>query len=776
VDAPVNIKNDTSPVEGIDLQKLGSVVRKNIPWIILIFLVTNIAGYLTIRWTKDLFESESELKLEVKQDVSDLGLKNIAEDQNLNLIAGEIEQIKSRVFFERVIDSLDLAISYYSVGKVLNDEMYKRNPFEVKVVSASPGYYDRPIYFNFTDENSYTIRLQENGSTTSGKLNERLKLDGAEIIITKTPKFISDLSNDYFFILNSKAALQSYLSQNISVVPINFNANTIKISFRDFNAWKAHDIVNGIDSTYLVYSNEQKNLANKQKIEWLNNELGQVEKKMEDFENYFEAFTLQNKSSNVDDDLKKTIYFINRIDSQRFELNKRITALNQVLDAMSVSDYQLTFTQRQFLPDYINQKLDKLQQLIQDQSKLGLAYNENTFAFRKSENEVKSLTDLVFKQLTELKKDWMKSALELNQRKEKLEKDFATMPDKNTQFAKNQRFYKLYEEFYLSMMQSKAQFEIAQAGNTPDFKILSSATMPSQPISPKKLMIVGIGVIAGLVLNFFLIGILYIANDKIISINELEKSLSVPVLGVIPTSHSPASASPFHVTENPKSIISEAIRTLRSNLDFFTSLGNRKSIAISSTISGEGKSFLALNLGGVLAMSRKKVALLDLDMRKPKHRLPFEVKDPSKGISTILIQKNSWQDCVVKTPLENFDYIPSGPQPPNPSELLLNGEFSLLLDNLKQAYDYVVMDTPPVGLVTDGIMAMKGADLCIYVMRANYSKKEFISSLKRTIRLNKFSNIAVVLNAIPASRKAYGYGYYEDNGASKSWWKKLLKQ
>lgn len=776
MDAPVNIKNDTSPVEGIDLQKLGSVVRKNIPWIILIFLVTNIAGYLTIRWTKDLFESESELKLEVKQDVSDLGLKNIAEDQNLNLIAGEIEQIKSRVFFERVIDSLDLAISYYSVGKVLNDEMYKRNPFEVKVVSASPGYYDRPIYFNFTDENSYTIRLQENGSTTSGKLNERLKLDGAEIIITKTPKFISDLSNDYFFILNSKAALQSYLSQNISVVPINFNANTIKISFRDFNAWKAHDIVNGIDSTYLVYSNEQKNLANKQKIEWLNNELGQVEKKMEDFENYFEAFTLQNKSSNVDDDLKKTIYFINRIDSQRFELNKRITALNQVLDAMSVSDYQLTFTQRQFLPDYINQKLDKLQQLIQDQSKLGLAYNENTFAFRKSENEVKSLTDLVFKQLTELKKDWMKSALELNQRKEKLEKDFATMPDKNTQFAKNQRFYKLYEEFYLSMMQSKAQFEIAQAGNTPDFKILSSATMPSQPISPKKLMIVGIGVIAGLVLNFFLIGILYIANDKIISINELEKSLSVPVLGVIPTSHSPASASPFHVTENPKSIISEAIRTLRSNLDFFTSLGNRKSIAISSTISGEGKSFLALNLGGVLAMSRKKVALLDLDMRKPKHRLPFEVKDPSKGISTILIQKNSWQDCVVKTPLENFDYIPSGPQPPNPSELLLNGEFSLLLDNLKQAYDYVVMDTPPVGLVTDGIMAMKGADLCIYVMRANYSKKEFISSLKRTIRLNKFSNIAVVLNAIPASRKAYGYGYYEDNGASKSWWKKLLKQ
>lgn len=775
MDAPNNIKNEPALVENIDLEKLGTVVRKNLIWIILIFLVTNLVGYLTIRWTKDLFESESELKLEIKQDVSDLGLKNIAEDQNLNLIAGEIEQIKSKVFFERVIDSLDLSISYYSIGKVLNDEMYKRNPFEVKVISASPHYSDRPLYFNFTDENSFKIRLQENGTTTTGKLGEILRLEGAEFIISKTPQFISDLSNDYFFVLNSRTALQSYLSRNISVVPINFNANTIKISFRDFNALKAHDIVNGIDSTYLVYSNEQKNLANKQKIEWLNNELSQVEKRMEGFENYFEAFTLQYKSSNVDDDLKKIIYFINHIDSQRFELNKRIASLNQVLDAMSVSDYQITFTQRQFLPDYINQKLDKLQQLIQEQNKLGLAYNENTFAFRKSENEVKALTDLVLKQLTDLKKDWMKSALELNQQSEKLEKDFASMPDKNTQFAKNQRFYKLYEEFYLSMMQSKAQFEIAQAGNTPDFKILSSATLPTLPISPKKLMIMGIGLIAGIVLNFFLIGILYIANDKIITVKEIERSLSVPVLGVIPTTSS-GNTSPFHITENPKSIVSEAIRTLRSNLDFFTSLGNRKAIAISSSISGEGKSFLALNLGGVLALSRKKVALLDLDMRKPKHKLPFEVTDTSKGISTILIQKNSWQDCVIKTPLENFDYIPSGPQPPNPSELLLNGEFSVLLNDLKQAYDYVVMDTPPVGLVTDGIMAMKSADLCIYVMRANYSKKEFITNLKRTIRLNKFTNIAVVLNAIPASRKTYGYGYYEDNGVNKSWWKKLLKQ
>jgi capsular exopolysaccharide synthesis family protein len=348
------------------------------------------------------------------------------------------------------------------------------------------------------------------------------------------------------------------------------------------------------------------------------------------------------------------------------------------------------------------------------------------------------------------------------------------MPDKNTKFSKNQRFYKLYEEFYLSMMKSKAEFEIAQAGSTPDFKILSSATLPTIPISPKKTMILGIGLVAGIVLNFFFIGLVYLLNNQITSLQELEKYTKLPVLGVIPLTHSIAT-SPFHVIENPKSVLSEAVRTLRTNLDFFLAAGNKKVIAISSTISGEGKSFLALNLGGVLALSRKKVALLDLDMRKAKNNLPFEIQDSSKGISTILIQKNTWEDCIVKTSLENFDYLPAGPQPPNPSELLLNGEFLNLLQDMKEHYDYLVLDTPPIGLVTDGIMAMKRSDLSIYVLRANYSDKDFVKNLHRTIAINKFTNVALVLNAIPASAKSYGYGYYEERASKRSWWKNLMK-
>ena len=284
------------------------------------------------------------------------------------------------------------------------------------------------------------------------------------------------------------------------------------------------------------------------------------------------------------------------------------------------------------------------------------------------------------------------------------------MPDKNTQFNKNERFYKLYEELYLTLIQHKSEFEIAQAGSTPDFKLLSTATLPVNPISPNKPIIYGIGFVAGLVTIAFLIGVLYLLNNKINNAFEIERLTSIPMLGIIPILRK-QNNSTLHILDNPKSRVSEAIRTLRTNLDFFSVNTAKKVIAISSTVSGEGKSFIAMNLGGVMALSKKKVVLLDLDMRKAKPHSPVGQEDLSKGISTILIRKNNWKECLLKTPLDNFDVIPSGPQPPNPSELLLNGEFSSMLEDLKTHYDFILMDTPPVGLVTDGIMAMKHADI-----------------------------------------------------------------
>jgi len=408
-----------------------------------------------------------------------------------------------------------------------------------------------------------------------------------------------------------------------------------------------------------------------------------------------------------------------------------------------------------------------LQELEQEQEKLKLSYKEVTFAYRQKEQDIRTLREKTRTQLDEVSARWKQEAANLENRKHSLESEFRAIPDKNTEFTKNQRFYKLYEEFYLLLMQSKSEFEIAQAGTIPDFKILSPATLPSTPIAPNRYMISGIGIVGGLVVIFFFVAISYLLNNRINNVYELEHHDLPPLLGAVPVSGG-LNPRELHVIDQPRSIVSEAIRTLRTNLEFLTSGSEKKTIAISSTVSGEGKSFLAMNLGGIIALSEKKTILVDLDMRKSGTGHPFRADQSSKGVSTILIRKHDWRECVVESEVHNLDFLPAGPQPPNPSELLMRGEFVRMLHELRQVYDVIILDTPPVGLVTDGIMAMKQADVSLYVFRANYSKRDFINNLRRIMNIHKFGNVTTLLNAVATPSKAYGYGYYEDKSRSRS--------
>ena len=750
--------------DNIDFNKLKIVIVSKWFWILLIFLAVNTAAYLYIRYTKNIYESESALKLDVKKDATELGIKNMVEDQNLNLLSGEIEIIQSKLFLNRVLDEVDFETSFFSVGRVLNAELYHNPPAFVTYFSKNHSLYNARIAFRETSPESFELSL-ENREKVSGLYNKIVSFEGLDLILARNDKFHPGDEIGYFFIIYSRDVLLADISKNLTAEPLNFNANTVRVSFRDYNPYKAQYVLNKIDTIYLQYSNEQKSLANKQKIDWVSRELSNIEKKMEDFENYFETFTLENKTHDLDEDLKKTIQAMGRIDSQRYEYTSRIQEIDHLMTSLEAGKRIFTLGMRQSFPERLNHQLDALQELEHEQEKLKLSYKEITFAYRQKEQDIAALRSKTRMQLDELRSRWIEDLSRINQRKQTLEREFAAIPDKNTEFSKNERFYKLYEEFYLTLMQSKSEFEIAEAGSTPDFKILSPASLPDTPISPNKYMIAGVGLVASAVAIFFFIGVCYLLNNRITNLDELERMDMAPVLGTVPMSNY-LNGHSLHVIQHPKSMVSEAIRTLRTNLDFFNHSNDKKTVAISSTVSGEGKSFIAMNLGAVMALSNKKVILVDLDMRKAKVNLPFKTPDVSKGVSTILIGKNSWQETVLPTTLPNFDYLPSGPHPPNPSELLLHDGFTNLLAELKNQYDVIILDTPPVGLVTDGIMAMKRADVSLYVFRANYSKREFLLNLRRIIAINKFSNITTLLNAVTTPGKTYGYGYYEDNHKS----------
>ncbi|MDH5398325.1 MAG: polysaccharide biosynthesis tyrosine autokinase [Cyclobacteriaceae bacterium] len=747
--------------ETIDFGKLFSLFRRNVIWLVIILTATNVCAYLFLRWTKPMYESSSELKLEIQSDATEFGIGGMIENKNLSIISGEIELLKSKLFFKKVIDSLDLSISYYTIGHLLVDEKYPSSPIAVSYKLKSNRYLDQKVYVEYEDDEHFSWGLSPDGADRQQiKMGQKVVNDDIEFTIRQTQLFENASDEKFYFTIHSEEALLNYLGSNLTVQPLNLNANTIKLSFQDHNPIKARDMINAINNIYIDYTQQEKSLTNKKKINWLNDQLEKIGSELESFEDYFEDFTITNRTSDLNSDLKNTITLINVIDSQRYEIKLRLEILNELHDSIS---NQKPIPPSRLLPSAINSSINKLSNLIIEKEQMGLAYKETTFAMQQKSQEIEGMRSALNEQINNLTKGYNKELKDLNARQKRLESRFTKMPGKNTEFNKNLRFYNLYEEFFLSLMHSKAEFEIAIAGLTPDFKVLSPASYPHQPIYPNKLMVYGTGMITGLMFSLLFVGIKYILDNKVNNIEELENLTQTPVLGGIPLSKMKLDNSRLIVHTNPKSGVSESLRSIRTNIQFMLPNEAQKVIAITSSIGGEGKTFMALNLAGIIALSKKKVILLDLDMRKPKIHYAFDEEIKEKGVSTILISKNKLKECIKPTEIEGFDYIPSGPIPPNPAELLLNPEFAEMIVELKKQYDIIILDTPPIGLVTDGVLAMQKADLTLQIVRANYTKKRDLNALQRFTHIEK-PPVALILNCLPrVSHYGYHYGYYSEN-------------
>ncbi|MDQ3394884.1 MAG: polysaccharide biosynthesis tyrosine autokinase [Bacteroidota bacterium] len=768
-------------LNNLDYEKIFLVLKRSIPWIVAILFVTNLLAYLYIRYTKPLYQSHSDLKLDIKSEASLFGFNAPIENPaNITNLSGEIELIKSRLFYSKVIKILDLDINYFAYGKILNDERYKNSPFKVEYFFKNASFYDKPIDIEILNDYQFKLSYNIDNNEVSNiyEFNHPIVTNDFEFLVELNQPYNPDIiSSNYYFTINSERALIDYLESNLNVQPLNFTANTLRISFTDHNKYKSRDLVNAIDTIYLDYTQEEKNKAIKQKIVFLDEQLATTEKQLDLFEDYFENFTIDNKTLNLQTNIGKTIAVMEEIDSQRFELKAKLINLESLSNQISSDSLMHRApTERQHLPPLINASLEQLKDLLKKRDLLLFSYNENTFAFKKRNQEIalvkQDLSDLLEQHKTEISSQIQK----LNARKIELEKDFIGLPSKSTEFSKSKRFYTLYEEFYLSLVQKKNEFEIARAGTVTDFVILSPATLPAAPIYPVNIYIYGIGAVTGLILSLLFIALGYLLHNKVSSQNELEKLTNAPVLGVIPHyKKQKMDYTKLVIEKSSKTALGEAFRSIRTNMEFLNTDIEKKVISITSTISGEGKTFISVNLGAIISLSDQKVVIIDLDMRRPKVHLAFSDEPLSnKGVSTILIKKHNIEECILPTRLPNLNYIPAGPTPPNPSELILSGSFNEMLNKLKEIYDIIILDTPPVGMVTDGILAMKKADLAIYVVRADYSKRVFLHTLNRLIQVNKLDNISVILNSIETTRnQGYGYGYgyensYYDNSPPKS--------
>lgn len=759
--------------EEFDFKLFFMIAQKNFIWIFLFLILAISSAYLYLRYTAPVFQSESIIKLSVENNankVLNFGEQSSFANNDNNHIAGEIELIKSKVIVEKILDDIPLSLSYYAKGTVLINELYKQSPFSVVVDSLDSANFGIPFFIKFENANEFSISYGTDPEINAGifKVGQPVILPLAtfKIFITDLPSIEKQqklIKKDaYFFVFNNPVFIIKSILSQLSVQLLNQDAQTIKISYKDKNPHKAADIVNAISNEFLKYDYNKNSEADDNILKFIDNQLGLVNTDLKSSEDKLEDFKRNNKIINPEMITSSTLNHINEIENQKIGLDLEKNVLEKIEENVNENkdlNTIIPLLAGEYNKDgIVTHLITTIETLENELNQLLLQSTEKSQPVIALNSRIQSEKKILLESIKISKNNIDEKVITLNKKIKEFESRFDSIPSKEAQFSRLNRIFTINEKFYDILLEKKEEFQITKAGIITKNLILDRAQIIYTPVSPNRTLVISSFLFTSLIISMLLIVVRYLFHNEITTLEEVEQYTEAPLLGIVPRYKKEIPVSQLLVDKNPKSIISESFRSIRTNLSFINNDPGAKIIAVTSTISGEGKTFVAINLAGVIAFSGKRVVLIDLDLRKPKIHVGFNVEN-IKGVSTILIKKDNIEDCIINSDLENLDFITAGPIPPNPSEMIINKNMLNFLEYLKTKYDVIIIDTPPVGIVTDGLPMIQMADYPIYILRASFSKRMYIQNINKLIEDNHIKKISVILNGVDTMHSKYGYGY-----------------
>ncbi|MBP8042626.1 MAG: polysaccharide biosynthesis tyrosine autokinase, partial [Bacteroidales bacterium] len=699
-------------------------------------------AFLYLRYTLPLFETSAVIQIDRNDEARSMfGLVGSYEEDNF--MAKKVELIRSAVFLQRVTEKLPLSESYFEKGTILDYEQFQTSPYRVEYTVKSDAIYGIPISVEFEDNAKCLLKYEiEKGNEqkleiplTSKAVFPEIDVSLANINYSRLEeerRFLSD--KKYYFIINNPNQIIPQIVSKLHVEPLNQAGNTIMIRYQDNCAEKATAIVNTIAEEFQSYDIEKQAESANKMLEFIESRMDIIYdtlvKSQEDIINFKKSYGIDSVgTSNL---LPSLTSRLNDYQNQLVEIELESNKLQEIEKNIKVaSNSDLTrlivLTSGSDFRGSISSLLTSLQGMVITREKLLYDLTENSGQIKELDYQIALQKKLIRESIEYLN-------INLNERKKEIEEKIALYQGKlgvdgesynPVDLASLERISKINESYYTQLVNKKAEFQLAKAGYVSQNVILQRSGIPTQPISPIRNTIYIIAVALSLFLGMAIIIVRYVLFNNILSLNDIFKYTDISVIGLVPRYPLKIPVSQLIVDEHPRSLIAEALRSIRTNLQFLNNEIGPKIIAFSSTISGEGKTFVAINLAGVIAFSDKKVVVIDLDLRKPKIHIGFGV-DNHKGMSTILSHKTEIDECIKHSAIKNLDFITAGPVPPNPSELIFSQDTDEVLKYLQTKYDFIIIDNPPVGLVTDGIKALSIADYPLYVIKANYSKKYYI--------------------------------------------------
>jgi capsular exopolysaccharide synthesis family protein len=668
-----------------------------------------------------------------------------------NSIETEVEYIKSRPLMQRVVEALNLNFTYYALGDVKERNIYKDRPFTLEAYSIKDSTSSFSLKIVFFDNHSFKV----NDGETLISVGQTFKNQhGVFRVVLHSARLNNQL--EYRVLWEPTPAVTGSLVGGLTVVPKSAGTNIISIAQQAPNPHLAADIANQLMKEYQKATVEDKNIMTKQTLDFIAERLDTVSREVDRVTNRLLGY--QN-ANNVYDLEMQSSALLSKIEETDKELNEQRIQLRVAEDIERyLRDKKNIF---ELVPSGLGLQDQTLNTLISAYNVKQLERKEllenappgNPAVQQKSE-EIEALRRNVIENLQNIKSTFRSGINNLLSKSASVQSEIKLLPPKQQNLIeiKRDQESKLAVKNYL--MEKREESAISLAATISNIKVLDQAGPNYNPVKPRPENAKILAFAIGLVLPALFIFVLEIMDDKVNTRYDIEKVTTASIIGELGHSFKD---DKLVVTQNNRSVLAEQFRIIRSNLQYVMPTDKKPVFLITSSFSGEGKSFISINMGVVLALSGKKTIVLEFDIRKPKILSGFSM--PKKpGLTNYLLGKATLDELPVPVPgIEDLYVLPCGPVPPNPGELLLDPRLKDLFAFLREKFDVVVMDTAPVGMVSDAMTLGQYADAALYVVRQGFTYKKQIGLLDELHKEKKLPRVSVILNDVKVRA---GYGYY----------------
>ncbi len=793
---------------GIDFKILLAKIIKNWKWYLISLLIAFfVAYYINVR-KQNIYELKNYIT--VKDETNPWFTSNMSLVFNWGGVSDKVDlfitTLQSRTHNERVVKQLQSYINYYKKGKYNLIDIYKDSPFKFIPDSTKFQVIDIPIQIKIIDEKNFQLTVKPDKKTVNlynYQTHQKKKIElnkfsknfvfGQKIdlpfisgqFVLHQPEKIEP-NAIYILKLNDFYQTVNFYKENLKVKPKNKNSSILILSLKGTNKKKIVDYLNTTTGILQRQILNDKNKFAINTIKFIDSILKGIQTDLNTSAQSLKNFVKNKTVLNLDDPTSKLYEKISALDLQKNNLIQKKFYYRQLLNYLenhkNYEDLPAPTVVGIDDPTVVG-KVTKITQLAIMRKKNLMNFQENSLPIQKLDLEIEALR----KSLLETVKSALQnidSELKLVEKNiYRIEKDINKLPEEKQTLLTLKRKHDLKEEVYNTLLQKRNEASIVKASNVSDLKIIDEAKDTGQPpVAPNRQINYLIALAVGLFLPTLIIALLFFLDNKVHDISEVEDATQTPILGEI---YHYESKNKLPVIYEPQGIVAESFRSLRSSLRFlFPQKNKSQSIIITSTISGEGKTFVTSNLGIILGLGNKKTVLLEFDLRKPKFKEYFkEANKQQTGIAHYLAGEAKIEDIIIPTKNSNVDIILSGETPPNPSELILRDQTAKLFEELKEKYDFIIVDVPPIGLVSDALELQKFMDVVLYVVREDYSLKDFVTEIDEKYNQKIIKNLAIVYNDFKTNilkkygyGKAYQYGYGQYFSKKENFWKKITKR